>query len=90
MLAYGRLELVAAVVIAGDGARADIGARADMGVTEVGQMVGFGALAELRLFEFHEVAHVGIGSEISSGAQAGIGTDQRAARNMGASKWQKG
>ena len=84
MLAYGRLELVAAVVIAGDGAGPDIGARADMGVTEVGQMVGFGAFAELRLLELHEIAHVGVGTEIGTGAQAGIRTDQRSARNMGA------
>ena len=34
-----------AVVIAGDRARADIGARADVGVADVGQMVGLGARA---------------------------------------------
>ena len=35
--------LVEAVIIAGDGARADIGARADARIAEIGQMVGLGA-----------------------------------------------
>ncbi len=41
---------VEAVVIAGDGAGTDIAAGADGGITQIGQMIGLGAGAELRGF----------------------------------------
>ena len=49
--ADGGLELVLAVIVAGDGARTDIGARADLGIPQIGQVIGFGALAQTGFFE---------------------------------------
>src|SRR5262245_40114514 len=51
-----RLVLVDAVVVAGDGAGADVDARPDRGVAEVAQVLGLRARAELRLLELDEVA----------------------------------
>ena len=42
-----RTILVDAIVVAGDGAGADVGLLADFAIAEVGEVVGFGALAEL-------------------------------------------
>ena len=58
-----------AVVIAGDCARADIRARADPGVAQIAEVVGFGPLAQAGLFQLHEVAHVGVGFQFRAGAQ---------------------
>src|SRR5690348_1533913 len=41
-------ELVDAVVVTGDGAGADVDPGADLGVAEIGEMVGLAAFAQLR------------------------------------------
>ena len=48
--------LVAAVVIAGDGAGADIGAGADEGVADIAQMIGLGAGLDRRFLDLDEIA----------------------------------
>jgi hypothetical protein len=49
---------VQAVVVSEDGARADLGARTDAAVAQIGQVVGLGALADLDLLDLDEVADV--------------------------------
>src|SRR5258708_4258466 len=44
------------VVIAEDGAGADIGALTDVAIADIGKMIGLGALAELRRFDLDEIA----------------------------------
>ena len=82
-LANARDVLVDAVVVAGDGSGADVGAFADFAVTEVGEMVGFGSLTEARLFHFDEVADVSVFADLVSGAQVGERPEARAIRDGG-------
>src|ERR1700722_15526420 len=56
ILADRRAMLVAAVVIAGDGAGADIGVGADKGVADIAQMIGLGAGFQHRLLDLDKVA----------------------------------
>ena len=68
-----------AVVVAGDGAAADVDVGTNLGVAKVGEVVGLAALAEVGLFEFDEVADVGVFGQNTAGAQMGKGA-QVAAR----------
>ena len=52
--------LVEAVIVAGDGAGADISARADAGVADISEMVNLGALADLGLLDLDEIADMGV------------------------------
>ena len=45
-----------AVIVAGDGAGADVSARADAGIADIGEMVNLGALADLGLLDLDEIA----------------------------------
>jgi len=54
-----RVKLVLPVVVAGDGARADVAGLADGDVAEVGQVVGLHPGGQRGLLELDEVAHVG-------------------------------
>ena len=71
-----------AVVIAGDGARADIAVAADLGIADIAEMVDLGALADPRLLDLDEIADPGILGQFGAGAQPGIGSDHRAARHV--------
>src|SRR3546814_12514737 len=51
-----RAVLQEAVVVAGDGAGADVGGGADGGVAQIAQVVGLGALAQLGVLDLDEVA----------------------------------
>ena len=73
------LVFVHAVVVASDGAGADVAAAADLRVAEVGEVVGFAAAADGAVFHFHEVADVHFVGQIGIGAQAGEGADAGAA-----------
>ena len=64
-----------AVVIAGDGAGADVGFVADFGVADIGKMRGLGALADGALFNFHEIADARAFEEMGFGPEAGEGTN---------------
>ena len=77
-LADDGLVLVDAVVVAGDGASADVGAFADLRVAEIGEMAGLGAFAELRFLGFDEVADVRVLADLAAGAEVREGADLRA------------
>src|SRR5262245_35872442 len=64
-----------AVVVAGDRSRADVDARAHLGVADVGEMVGLGAGADTARLDLDEVADVHVLGEARAGAQPRIGTD---------------
>ena len=49
--------LVSTIVIAGNRARTDIGASADIGITQIGQMIRLTALTHLCIFSFNKIAH---------------------------------
>ena len=79
-----------AVIIAGDGARADVGPRADLGVAQITQVVGLGPFAQAGLFKFHEVAHMGVGFQHRAGPQSRKRPDQRALAYPRAFEMRKG
>src|SRR5512133_2110983 len=64
------LVLLLAVVVAGDGARADVRAGAHEGVADVGEVVRLGALAEPRLLGLDAVADVRPLADVAPRAQA--------------------
>ena len=76
--------LVDAVVVAGDGAGADVDAGADDGVAEVGEVVGLGAFAERGFLGFDEVADVGAFADVALGAEVGVGAEDGAVGDLGA------
>src|SRR5690606_31468250 len=76
-------RLVHAVVVAGDGARADIDPRADVGVANIGKVVDLGAGAQHGLLDLDEVAHMGLVAHLSAGSQARIRPDNRFPGNRG-------
>ena len=49
------LVLVGPIVVAGDGARADINPRADLGIAQLGQVVDLGTRTDAGLFGFDEI-----------------------------------
>ena len=76
--ADGGAVLVRAVVVGGDRAGAVVDPLADVGIAEVGEVVGLGAAAEGRVLDLDEVADVDLGAELGAAAQAGERTDDRA------------
>ena len=64
-----------AVVIAGDGPRADVDVTANAGVADVGEMADLGARTDRGLFDFNEVADVGPVRDVRLGSQAGEGSN---------------
>ncbi len=82
-VADGGEVLVDAVVVAGDGACADVDAGADDGVAEVVQVVGLGAFAEGGFFGFDEVADVGSVADAALGAEVGVGAEDGVVGDLG-------
>ena len=74
--------LVETIVIAGDGARADIGARADARIAQIGQMVGLGAFFDPGLLHFDEIADMDVLLDHRAGTQTRIRPDQRTAADF--------
>src|SRR5580658_1478230 len=74
VLDMGR-PFVGAVVVARDGAGADVHIGAHDGITEVGEVVRLAADAELRVLQLHEVADVDVRREYRSGTNPREGTD---------------
>ncbi len=70
--------LVEAVIVAGDGAGADISARADAGIADISEMVNLGALADLGLLDLDEIADMGVLGEGGAGPQPRERPDRRA------------
>ena len=81
--------LVFAVIIAGDGARADIAARADIRIAKITQVVGFGPPAQARLFQLDKIAHMRLGLKHRAGAQPCVGPHKGIVPHMGAFKVRK-
>ena len=70
--------LVEAVIVAGDGAGADISARADAGIADISEVVNLGALADLRLLDLDEIADMRVLGESGAGPQPRERPDRRA------------
>ena len=86
VFAQHRAELVRTVVVAGDGAGADVGPGADIRIAQIGQVSGFRALTQLRVLHLDEVADVRLGTEHRAGTQAGKGTAIGTLAELGAFK----
>jgi hypothetical protein len=78
-----RAVLVGAVVVAGDGAGADVDVPADGGIADIGEVVGLGAVGHRAVLHFDEVADVHVLAELRAGAQARVGADDAAAAGLG-------
>ena len=70
-----------AVVVAGDGARADIHPCANGRVAQVSEMIGFRPRPECRLFQLHEISDFGSFPNHRFRPQMGKGADRRALCN---------
>src|ERR1022692_4203637 len=75
--------LVHAIVIAGDGARPDVDAFANLGVAKIGEVVGLGTFAQPRLLGLHEVADVRAFADVAPGPQMRIRSKVRAVAHHG-------
>src|SRR5699024_4017304 len=64
-----REVLVGAVVVTGDGAGADVGLRADLGIADVAQMRGLRASGQPGLLDLDEIAHLYAGGQLRTGPQ---------------------
>src|SRR4030095_12691964 len=78
-----RLVLVDAVVVAGDGARAEIRTLAHLGVAHVGEMRHLGPPANPGLLDLDEVADLGAGAYLRERAQVAEGAELRALLHRG-------
>src|ERR1022692_3007700 len=74
-LADARLVLVDSVVVAGDDPGADVRSGPDLGIAQVGQVAGLGALAHLCLLGFDKVADMSVFADFASGPQMRKGPD---------------
>ena len=75
--------LVRTIVVAGDGARADIDVIANLRIAQIGQMTRLGAFPETRFFHFHEVTNVGAFQQFGARAQTGKWTDGAGCLQLG-------
>src|SRR3546814_7099605 len=66
VLAHHRPEFVGAIVVASDGTGTDVSPRADLGVTEVAEMPGLGAITAGRVLQLDEVRSEEHTSELQS------------------------
>src|SRR6185437_11497889 len=71
------LVLAIAVVIAGDGAGANVCPRPDPRVANIGEMVGLGAVLDRRRLDLHEVADMHVGPELRTWAKSRERPDTR-------------
>ena len=60
IFAYMRLKLVLAVIVAGDGARADVRTGPYLGITEVREVIGLRPFAETGFLELDKIADMRI------------------------------
>ena len=75
-VADDRLVLVHAVVVARDGARAEVHVGAQRGVADVGEMRHLGAAADLRLLQLDEVADLRPRADMARRAQVAEGSER--------------
>ena len=76
--------LVEAVIVAGDRAGADIGARADARIADISEMIDLGALGDLGLLDLDEIADVRALGEVCAGPQPRERADGRVIADAGA------
>ena len=74
---------IRAIVVAGDGAGADIDVITDLRIAQIGQMTCLGAFPETRFFHFHEVANVGAFQQFGARAQTGKWADGAGSLQLG-------
>ena len=75
-----------AVIVAGDGARADIGELAHIGIAQIGQVADLDAFVEDGILDLDKVADMHVLGQFGAGAQAGKGADLRATADVAALK----
>ena len=75
IVANDRAVFIDAVVVADDGACADVDAAADGGIAEIAQVIGLGSLAEFCRLRFDEVADVHFVGKTGARTQPGVWTD---------------
>src|SRR5262249_32489612 len=75
----GRVVLLGAVVVAGNGPRADICPLAHAGIADIGQMIGGGPRFDLRLLDLDEVSDAHALAEPGARAQPGERADRGSA-----------
>ena|GEM_PF-3965553 len=68
-------EFVHTVIIAGNGACADIDLSTDIGIAQITQVVGLAALAESGFFELNKIADVRICGQLGARTQSRVGAD---------------
>src|SRR5262245_46280422 len=74
--------LLEAVVVAEDGAGADVGPGADAPVADVGEVIGLRALLQARVLHLNEIADVRLGPDLGAGPQACERADARPGLDM--------
>src|SRR3546814_12249072 len=82
--ADGGAVLQEAVVVACDGAVADVGGGPDGGVAQIAQMVGLGALAQFGVLDLDEVADMGAAAELGPRPQPREGAEHHVIADLGA------
>src|SRR5690606_4346689 len=65
-------EFVDAIVIASNGARADVDTLAYLRIADIGQMIGFAACAQRAVLDLDEVAYMRMLAQLGTRTQAGI------------------
>src|SRR6478752_6662736 len=75
-----------AIIIAGDGAGANIGSLAHTRIADIGEMIGLGASLDPRLFHLNEISDVHILAKVGARAQPRERSDARSFADMGAFK----
>ena len=78
---YDRAMLVYTVIVTRDRASPDINACADVCISHIGEMIHLGAIGQIRLLDFHKVAHMDIVPNDALWTQAGKGSDPRPTPN---------
>ena len=78
-----------AVIVAGDGAGADIGARADARVADIGEVVDLGAFGDVGLLDLDEIADMGLGPRAAPGRSRANGPTVASASMRAPTMWQK-
>src|SRR3546814_19122519 len=76
--AYFRAVFQEAVIVAGDGPRADVGVGPDAGVADIAQVIGLCARAERCGLHLHEIADARLLADHRARTQAGLRADLRA------------
>src|SRR5690606_17139647 len=78
-----RQRFVDAIVIAGNGAGANIDACPDLGIANIRQVIGLGALAKHAFLDFDKIAHMRLGTDPGTRAKARVRPDTRLFGHVG-------